>query len=220
MERIKPGEGGYLILLCSLASLLIAGPLAPRIPSGGWFLSLFVTFVLMASVWAVARSTRQVVAVAVILVVLLVDRWIAVAGGRWLDEATGMALMLVFFAWVAGILARDVFTRRSRINADVIYGGVNVYLLIGLAYASAHQALAELKPAAYDGLDATATLTDAIYFSFVTLTTLGYGDILPLTPGARLLAYSEALLGQLYIAILLARLVAMQITASVSKEPR
>ena len=70
----------------------------------------------------------------------------------------------------------------------------------------------QLKPGAVDGLPADLRLDGAVYYSFVTLSGLGYGDITPVSGGARMLAYIEAIVGQLYLAIMLARLVALHLT--------
>ncbi len=112
------------------------------------------------------------------------------------------------FTIVAFALARDVFVNRSNITKDVIYGGINIYLAIGLAFALLYRAIVILSPGAIDGLTPEGPHNDAFYFSFVTLTTLGYGDITPISVGARMLAAVEAIIGQLYLAVLLAMLVA------------
>ena len=213
MTRFKPGKGGYLILLCALVALLVVRPVVAEVSGTVWLLPLFVTGVLLASVWAVARRRHHVLILTVIALVVLADHWTRAAAAPWMHEAVSPLLSLVFFGWIAIILAVDVFSRSEAINADLIYGGIDIYLLIGLGFASAHHALAMLAPGAVNGLD-SGSMIDAVYYSFVTLTTLGYGDITPHSEGARMLAYVEALIGQLYVAVLLARLVAIQITSS------
>jgi len=211
MRRFEPGKNGYLILLCALLALLVLRPVLTELGASSWLLPLFVTGVLMASVWAVARRRHQLVVLVLIVLVVLLEQWTRAAGQPLMPLATGPLLSLIFFGWVALILAIDVFSRRVVVNADLIYGGVNVYLLIGLSFASAYRTLSILSPAAINGLDGS-DLAQAVYFSFVTLTTLGYGDITPLSETAHMLAYLEALFGQLYVAVLLARLVAMQMS--------
>jgi voltage-gated potassium channel len=213
MSRLKPGEGGYLVLLISLFAMLVVRPLLHELGEVIWLLPIFVTLVLLACVWAVARRRNQVMVLTIIILVVIVDHWTSVAGVPWMHESVGPLLSVVFYGWIAVILALDVFSRQDKVTADLIFGGINIYLLMGLGFASAHHALAILAPSAYNGLNGKE-MEDAVYFSFVTLTTLGYGDITPHTEGARMLAYVEALFGQLYVAVLLARLVAMQLTSS------
>ncbi len=94
-----------------------------------------------------------------------------------------------------------------------IQGAVAVLLLLGLVWASAYELLHLIHPDAFSGAvgNAPGALT-WIYYSFVTLTTMGYGDITPVHPIARSLAISEALTGQLYIAVTLARLMALHVS--------
>ena len=137
----------------------------------------------------------------------LVIRWLGRAGAftdvvAWRELSTLMILAL-FAVFVAG----QVY-RRGPVTHHRILGAVAVYLLLGLAWASAYEFLNHLHPGAFGGnLDAALPQT-WIYYSFVTLTTTGYGDIAPLHPVARSLAIAEALTGQLYLSITLARLVA------------
>ena len=89
-----------------------------------------------------------------------------------------------------------------------------VYLLLGLTWANAYAFLHQLHPDAFAGTLGEALISQTwIYYSFVTLTTVGYGDITPVHPVARSLAIGEALTGQLYLAITLARLVSLRVSA-------
>ena len=99
-----------------------------------------------------------------------------------------------------------------------IYGAVSIYLLIGSGFGELYGAFAIADPAAFNGVEATESL-DRIsrfmgYFSFVTLTTLGYGDITPAAHYLKVLAYVEAIIGQFYLAVLVARLVGTYIAQS------
>jgi hypothetical protein len=115
-----------------------------------------------------------------------------------------------------GIVLIQVF-REGPITMHRITGAIAVYLLIGLMWAFVYQLIALQSPAAFKLPTSMGTYTadtlqsSLLYFSFVTLTTLGYGDILAVHPSARMLVMLEALTGQLFPAILLARLVSMEI---------
>jgi voltage-gated potassium channel Kch len=104
--------------------------------------------------------------------------------------------------------------RARAIDAEHIYAALSAYLLAGLFFGLLHWAIALTWPGSFG--EATATpgafsLSTAIYFSFVTLATLGYGDVVPKTDVARGLAVFEAVGGQLYIAVMIARLVGAQL---------
>jgi len=102
------------------------------------------------------------------------------------------------------------------ISLNRIVGAVCVYLLLGVMWSIAYSVLEYLQPGSFKGLTELASPAwnpDWIYFSFVTITTLGYGDITPLTQTARSLSFAEAIVGQFYIAVLVAGLVSAYISA-------
>ena len=120
-------------------------------------------------------------------------------------------LVLIFYIAATVVIAKEVFFGQSLID-DRVYGGVAVYLLIGVIFAILHHRLGVENPAAYRVADGTARAPDMnwadyLYFSFVCLTTVGFGDITPAGVWARNLAVVEAAVGMLYPAVLLARLV-------------
>ena len=98
----------------------------------------------------------------------------------------------------------------NEISANRIVGAISLYLLLGVFWAAAYTLVEIGNPGSFDGMvvgDAQGWDSDWLYFSFVTMTTLGYGDLLPLSAIARFLAYMQAVFGQFYIAILVAGLV-------------
>jgi voltage-gated potassium channel Kch len=107
--------------------------------------------------------------------------------------------------------------RAGKITADKIYGAICVYLLVGYAWAFAYAIIEELQPGSFSGpvttdpVDYITRVTQMRYFSFITLTTVGYGDIVPQSPVARTFATLEAVIGQIYLAVLVARLVGLHI---------
>lgn len=160
--------------------------------------------------------------------------WIAVAA--WLGIAaieTRMQLLgtppqywgrLVdagFVAFVVFLLLREVI-RSRRVTLDTILGGISVYLLIAVLYASLYSALEILHRGSFvaggelvqdlHARGAIGRFPALSYYSLVTMTTLGYGDIIPITSLARNLAASQAVIGQLYVAILIAFLVGLLIS--------
>jgi hypothetical protein len=133
----------------------------------------------------------------------------------------GLALdvLSALFTLVAASLLGTMFITRAlrdgRINMHRIMGAVGSFLLVGVVFSQTYRILALLVQDAFTvgGAPAPASvfLPRVTYFSFVTLTSLGYGDITPLHPFARALVVLEALTGQLFLAILVARLVAMEL---------
>ena len=120
----------------------------------------------------------------------------------------GAILLLVL------ILMLEVF-RSGPVTFKRIEGAIAAYLLLGFGWAHAYHLAAILKPHSFAGFDSEPRAPSAwMYYSFVTLTTLGYGDIVPVRPITRSMAVGEALTGQIYRTVLLARLVALQIGSS------
>ena len=132
---------------------------------------------------------------------------------QWLTAVSAACSAIGAFFLGALFLARSL--RDGRMNSHRIMGAVGAFLLIGIVFAQAFRVLALFVPGAFSVGGEPSGSGDfahsAVYFSFITLTSLGYGDIVPLHPLARSLATLEAVTGQLFLAILVARLVALEV---------
>ena len=117
------------------------------------------------------------------------------------------ALIDVGATGIFATLVMKQFLVSGRTASHRISGAIVVYLLIGVVWARLYQIAGLLIPGAFHMEDGRATLSSYLYFSFVTLATIGYGDISPIHPVTRNLAIVEAVTGQMYIAVLIARLV-------------
>jgi hypothetical protein len=128
----------------------------------------------------------------------------------WLGHLAVIASLLA----ISLVIVRAVFAP-GRITHHRIEGAVVLYLNIALAFTSAYRLILELDPDAFARIPAhqveAVAATSMLYFSFTTLTSTGFGEILPINPFARSMANLESVLGQLYLAILLARLVTMHV---------
>jgi len=201
----------------SLVILLLAGALVDQFPSSlGQQILQAVTVITLASSIVGLRSSRLRIhtgvgfTVSVLVIVIL---------GVLLDEAglsyLHLIVLVLFYGWATWLAAKQVlFT--GPIDGNKIVGAICIYLLIGLIWALLYLFLAQTIPGAFNGLEQAVwydNFADVAYYSFVTLTTLGYGDISPVTPMARFLVYMEAILGVFYMAILVASLIGVRITA-------
>ena len=120
---------------------------------------------------------------------------------------------ILFLVFTLISLLRAV-VRAERITHDTIYGGLSVYLLMAIAWAAAYLLLVTIQPGAIVMDTArhpnhAMDWFDCVFYSFVTLTSLGYGDIVPMTAQARSLSVLEAVSGIMYVAVLIARLVGL-----------
>jgi Ion channel len=144
---------------------------------------------------------------------------------RWMAFFTPTSVLQVWSDWwtlaailvIAVVLLLQVF-REGPVTFMRIQGAIAVYLLFGVFYAHAYHIAELLHPGSFNSTaGGVPNVRDLIYFSYVTLSTVGYGDITPVRPIARSLAVAEALTGQLFLAITIARLVAMEVVAWQSK---
>ncbi len=183
-----------------------------------WAEVLFA-LVLAAGVWTVWNRRAHAVIFAATAGIGEVVRWVhwvapSIGLAPWAALSSSLAIGLLMFLVLTHVMAPGPITFHR------IRGAVAVYLLIGFMWAQAYDFLQTLIPGSFQ-LPSTVAGESArswtlLYFSFSTLTTLGYGDILPVHPVARSLAMVEALMGQLYPAILIGGLVSLHI-ASISE---
>ncbi|GLS89587.1 hypothetical protein GCM10007916_06540 [Psychromonas marina] len=123
-------------------------------------------------------------------------------------------IMLYFFIITLKLAAQQVLFS-GQITTNNIVGSICIFLLLGLIWVVLYLLLAEFIPGAFSGLESKTwqeNFPDFIYFSFVTLTTLGFGDLLPINPIARFLVYTEAIVGVFYMAIVVSSLVSAGIS--------
>lgn len=145
--------------------------------------------------------------------VSLAVRWMAFLTPIQALQVWSGVWSLVAILVIALVLLAQVF-RSGPVTPYRIQGAIAVYLLFGIGWAHAYHLTGMLHPGSFNGPTGDIfTVLDWSYFSFVTLSTVGYGDITPVRPIARVLAMGEALTGQLYLAVLIARLVAMEVVS-------
>ena len=213
--RFCRGDGSLSIAVVILVVwLFVLSPLREMHEIGGLAIDLaFALFLGMGAVFVL--DPRPVMRLFVIFLVAtmavrILDTLIPSRALEALNSVlTGTAALLLGTLFLTRVL------RDGRINPHRIMGAVGAFLLIGVLFAHGYRLIALFVDNAFaiGGVPASADafVPRVIYFSFVTLTSLGYGDITPIHPYARSLVTLEALAGQLFLAILVARLVAMEI---------
>jgi len=168
--------------------------------------------VLLAALWAAGvRPKRLLLFVPVVVVHVIV-----LHTGGTSARVAALGTRAAFLACTVVLIGLHVL-REHRVTTDTIAGAACVYALIGLLWGNLYDMVAALNPGAFEipaGFltgPSGETSFALQYFSFITLTTVGYGDIHPATPTAAGLAITEAIAGQLYVAITIARLVGLQL---------
>jgi Ion channel len=170
--------------------------------------------VLLISGVAIAWGRRWLFALAVFVGSgALAVRWMAFLTRTPALQAWAISWTLVAVMVIALVLLAQVF-RSGPVTPNRIQGAIAVYLLFGIGWAHAYHITAALHPGSFNvGTGEMSNALDWIYYSYITLSTVGYGDITPVRPIARVLSMGEALTGQLYLAVLIARLVAMEVVS-------
>ncbi len=213
--RFCLGDGSLTIAVFIL--IFFAFVLYPMVEVGVvrrfWLDVAFAAFLAMGAV--VVFEPRPIVRLFLLLLAgavaaSLVDHFLV---NSWISALRSLLTMLACVALGSLLLARVL--RDGRMNFNRIMGAVGTYLLIGIVFTQAFKLLAEVVPGAF-AIGGVPVGPDAIsqklsYFSFITLTSTGYGDITPVHPYARSLATLEALAGNLFLAVLVARLVGQEI---------
>ncbi len=198
------------LLLLLVCVVFVLPSLLELVPEWHLVTDILVILILVSGVVAVAEHRKLALALAVISLVV-----IAVRAIEWFTPVDLLPVLrrlstLGAFLVLAFAVGINVFASGHAIG-DRVFGAIVLYLLLGLIWGVLYAALGAHSPDAFAGHPgADGGLTDWVYFSFVTLTTVGYGDITPVATSARSLAMLEALTGQLYPAIIIARLVSLQ----------
>ena len=198
------------LLLSLLVLLLLASPLIDDQGDGAVWLTGVFTMVLVAGILAVGHVRRDLIILLGLAIPWLYMTWLHPAwSGSTLDEVASLFLAITTL-YIAAMLLLSVVMAET-VTRDVIGGAIAVYLLLGIAWAVIYALIEGLNPGSFAVADASrGTVWDQLlYFSFATLTTLGYGDISPLTPVARIWAVFEAICGTFFLAILISRLVGL-----------
>jgi hypothetical protein len=197
---------GLLVLTVLVMPALGFASYHQRLYSDIVFSVVIVTGILIG--WDERRLFPVAVCTGIIALSVTWASWWIATNSLELWREVFTVLVVVMIQWV---LMVQIF-RPGPITAVRIQGAIAVYLLFGISWAYGYVILMHLNPHAFQStIGLTQAPAEWMYFSFVTLTTLGYGEITPLSTPARSLAIGEALTGQLYLAVLLARLVAMGI---------
>ena len=181
------------------------------------WIDFIVYLVMVAGILSARSSQRQLVVATALGILAFIFLHLAdVVSAEWV-LVTSYVLGVAFFGYLAIQILRDVLLERRKVTGEMIYGALAVYLIMGVAFAFAYQLFDYLNADAFEntGLLAGSSIQafeGFLYFSFVTMTTLGFGDITPHTPQAGAFVTAQAIIGQMYLTVLVARLVSLQIT--------
>lgn len=200
-------------LLISLGLLFLFLPFVEAFKGGNLVVAILLSFVLVSAVLAVGHRGPSLTIAALLALFAVAGRGINFFRPDLVAPPFFLAPMLILTALAVVTLLRFVL-RAPQVDTEVLCASVSAYLMLGVTWAAAYWLVASVTPEAFAfttaiGAKQSMQGFNAFYFSFVTLSTVGYGDITPLSPVARMLAALEAMTGLLYVAVLIARLVSV-----------
>jgi len=218
-----------LLLFTAPAVNLIASPEQQRSVSHITITAIFAIVMITAGL-AITRGWKTLVVAILLALPAIILQGLPRHVSTQTVAMDEYILSLVFLGYVMALILAQIF-RSGRVTIDTIAASLCVYLLLGVSWAIGYSLLDICEPGqsfhfglGYEDTEGLMRFGGdrsifPIYYSFVTMTTLGYGDILPNSPSARMLSAMEAVLGQLYLAVLVARLVGIHIVHSSAPKP-
>ena len=218
----KPTSGPHIPrysavkLLAALGCLFVVTPFIEDLSRGDLIEVVVLTLVMIFSVHAISREPRRLILAIILVLPALVGKWVNHIRPDLLPPAWFLVPTLIFFIFVVAHLVSFI-VRSPRVDTDVICAGVAGFLVLGLVWAPLYLLAAQLNPGAF-AIPSGRTFDGftAFYLSFITLCTVGYGDVTPVSKVACMLAVIEAIAGLFYMAILISRLVSIYSSAPAS----
>jgi voltage-gated potassium channel len=199
-------EYRFHILLAILVLYIVVSMLLEGSRYEALLRTTLVSFVLLAAMGCL-RSRRKKSTLSLWLgVATLIGGWVTVDTGFPGLMIVSTGFRIVFFLVVTGTLIFQVATS-AEVSLRVIVGAIDGYLLLGMMGGGALSIVEIASPGSFNAAGSTLAHPDLLYYAFITMTTVGYGDISPVAPAARSVAVLLAVAGQLYIAVLMALLV-------------
>ena len=208
--------GKQRYLLGSLLALMLVFPLVTNQQFQRPILNAVLTLIMITGPLSLASRRHQFLIAGSLALIMWIPGWIdfliegTLAG--WITSLGAAA----FFGYIGVLLFKSHLLHVRSATSDTVLAAINAYLCIGLCFAFMYVMVALASPGAFSGTFMDEPIRQQmegfIYYSFVTMTTLGYGDITPNTILAGTLAYSQAVIGQLYVALTIARIVGMQVS--------
>lgn len=207
------GRHRYAVLFYSLLFMMVAEPIAATFNMPQILIKLLFALCLLLAVLPNATTQTRIVFIVAILLLIAV-RLVSERDDVPIDFGPVLALYgLTGLVAAAGSL-RFVITA-PKVDSETIHAALSTYLLAGLFFGVLYSAIEFSSPGSFTGPD-KFTESGATYYSFVTLATLGYGDFLPRSELARGVATLEVIVGQLYLAVMVARLIgAFEVTRKI-----
>ena len=213
LQNLLRSKDRLLILLCLMLGLLVLVPILNRFVAARIFLEIFLTAIVISMAYTISRKKGYLIAGVLLAVVTLATLWSQYFYPNRSIAAIGMIAGALFIGGVIiGMLSFVI--KSAEVNREIIYAAILLYLMAALMWAFVYTFLELIDPASFN-IDLgrpEGHLLVFQYYSLVTITTLGYGDITPVTEVAKAFSVLEAVVGQLYLVVAVAWLVGMHVS--------
>jgi hypothetical protein len=212
-------ENRFNYFLSVIVGMIFVSPFLPPIGTKGVFpiIPFCYTVVAVFILRTLIDDAKKFTLIAVVyLLIFLTNTVFIYVESDWaplLDAGATMAYVVVIILFVLRLF-KELF-RTSRVNADSIKGGICIYFLLGIVWGMVYRSVHQLIPGSF--IFNVPGEPNLFYFSFVTLATLGYGDIVPATRFMQMLAILEAVTGQIFLAVYIARLLGLHMAGEMKK---
>lgn len=208
-------KGRLIYLLLSLIGLLLFYPFLEGFLLGNEFLIFMATIIPISAFYAVSYDKKHILPAFTLAIPFITINWMHAIAPFKPILYLNTFIQVIFYGYISYVLLQH-FLNAHDINVDMIFGAISVYLMIGIIFAAIFIAVETVSPDSFEAAqsadgDDPLVWSDFIYYSLVTLSTTGYGDVTPRSSFARSLSVLEATAGVFYVAILVAQLVGVYI---------
>lgn len=214
MQHVIWNRFGFHNLLFWLFTYIVVNPFLISLPYSNYIVDLILSLVLFSAIFAVSRKRKILPISTFLLILTLLVHWLHIFGVIKFSQLVSYWILIVYLGTLVYAFFIAILNTRE-VSLRLISATLCLYLIIGMFWGVVYTLLESIVPGSFSG----GTLENAhspeqllqsfIYFSFITLTTLGYGDITPQTIGAGGICQAEAIFGQFYTTVLVAYLVGM-----------
>ena len=217
MKKIIFSKYRFQNLLVCFFLYLMVGPFFEHFRYGSIAMDVFLTAVLVFAVHSIYKRDKILWLSIILLCLALLFLWSDKIGFIKLSNKTSYLLICLYLFSIVYSFLQYIFSAK-KVDTNLISATLCLYLLLGFLWGTIYALTESYIPGSFAGelISRTGSETNQLhyfyYFSYITLTTLGYGDILPQTKGATALCQGEAILGQFFTAVLVARLVGIQVS--------
>lgn len=205
--------GRFLFLFTSMVLMFVFRPFLMEYVTIAYLLEIFFFLIFLSAVYAIGQ--KRITLIIALFLLLLTEILQLLSYLKDIPSLDALSNILggLLLAYTATIILLYLFSE-DKITGDLIMGAICVYFLMGLVWSFVFSTLETFQPGSFQMPQGTVSQATFTYYSYVTLTTLGYGDVTPISTPARSFALLEAMMGQLYLAVLIARLVGIHIAQS------